>query len=138
MEIFRETCFLISAVDEPGAVARITAQLMEEKVYLSGIWGFGMGAGDARVIVVPEDIEMFKAVAERAGWNVETHICFRLIGEDTTGALVDILNKISAEKINLHAVDAIAVEGSFGCYLWSDDNDVETVAQVLGLSTPFA
>ena len=136
MQIYRETCFVIAAKDRPGEVARVTACLMKAEVYLKGIWGFGMGQGSAQVIAVPEDVSAFHVAAQKEDWRAEEHVCFRLEGEDTTGALVDILEKIAAEKINLHAVDAIAVEGSFGCYLWGGDSEVELIAQVLGLSTP--
>jgi hypothetical protein len=136
MNIRRETYFKIDAEDRPGALAMITATLMEEGVDMSGIWGFGMGDGAAQVMAVPRDIPGFKKVAQKADWTIDEHVCFHLEGEDKPGALVEILHKISAEGLNLNAVDAIGVEGQFGCYIWSDDEDVIPISELLGLRTP--
>jgi hypothetical protein len=136
MNIQRETYFAIEAEDKPGTLALITATLMEEGVDMSGVWGFGLGDGSAKVMAVPRSIPAFKKVAKAAGWNINEHICFHLEGDDRPGALVEILHKISSEGLNLNAVDAIGVEGQFGCYIWSNDDDVIPISEILGLRTP--
>ena len=136
MEITREKFFSIAEKDKVGALARVTAHLMDSGVEMSGVWGFGVGQGRAQIIAVPTDVERFHEVAADAGWQVTEGVCFRLEGEDKPGALVDILNSLANEGVNLHAVDAMALDGSFGCYIWAEDEDVSAIAQTLGLSSP--
>ncbi|MCO6431964.1 MAG: hypothetical protein J5J00_13985 [Deltaproteobacteria bacterium] len=136
MRIRKERYFSIQGHNRPGELSSITASLMSAGVDCSGIWGFGTGSEGAEIVVVPRHPQDFKELAQRQQWNMTEGICFHLEGADKTGALVDILNKISKEKINLKAVDAIAVEDDFGCYIWAPDEESEHVAQILGLSTP--
>ncbi|MCB0337448.1 MAG: hypothetical protein KDD62_14125 [Bdellovibrionales bacterium] len=136
MHIKKELYYSIAIKDAPGALAGITAHLMQAEVNMHGFWGFGMGRGSAQIIAVPDDTEKFVQVAHDAGWQISEGVCFRIEGQDKTGALVDILNQISNEKINLYAVDAIAIDGNFGCYIWGEDGNAESIAQILGLSSP--
>ena len=136
MNIKRETFFSIAGRNQPGELSAVTAKLMTKGVDCSGIWGFATAASDAEIIVVPRHPQDFKKLAELEGWSITEGICFHLEGTDKTGALVDILNKIAEEKINLKAVDAIAVDKVFGCYIWAESDENEHVAQILGLSTP--
>ncbi len=136
MDIKRVTCFSIVTSDKAGELARVTSTLMQANVAMEGIWGFSLGQGKARIIGIPRDLVKFKEVAKTALWQLEEDVCFRITGEDRTGALVDILDLIAREKINLHAVDAMSLDSRFVCYLWAADEQVEIIAQVLGLSTP--
>lgn len=136
MNITTETYFSISTLDRPGALAEITAILLEAELDMSGIWGFGTGGGNAQIMAVPHDIDAFKAIANKAGWKIEEGHCFHLEGEDRAGALVDLLNKIKEEGLNLTAVDAIGVSGQFGCYIWPHEEDVVAISELLGLRTP--
>lgn len=136
MEIHPETYFSIFTKDEPGKLAKIMAVLTEQGIDLSGLWGFGEAYGNAQVVAVPHDHDKFRKVADQAGWKITEGICFRLEGENKTGALVEILNKIAEEKLNIVALDAISVDDQFGCYLWGSDSDEVTLSQVLGLRVP--
>lgn len=136
MRIQRERYFSIHSDNRPGELARITSILMESNVTCSGIWGFTTGGNKAEVIVVPQNASLFKETARSNGWDCTEGVCFHLEGKDKTGALVDILDRIASDGINMRAMDAIAVEGRFGCYIWVNENDLEHLAQVLGLSTP--
>lgn len=136
MDISREKFFSVSVKDQVGSLARVTAHLMDSGVEMSGVWGFGIGQGRANILAVPRDVQRFQEVAGDAGWHITEGACFRLEGEDRPGALVEILNSIADHDVNLHAVDAISLDGVFGCYIWAEDEDVEVIAQVLGLSSP--
>ena len=85
---------------------------------------------------MPRDADSFLKTAQRAEWKFHEGTCFHLEGTDKTGALVDILRQLADDGINLRAVDAMAVEGRFGCCLWVAEHEIEHVSQVLGLSTP--
>ena len=138
MQIQEELYFSISAKDAPGEMARITAKLMRGGVEMEGIWGFSTGRGAAEVVSIPRDPDHFQSVAGEAGWHVRQGQCFRIEGQDSTGALVTILENLANEGINLQVVDALAVEGNFACYLWGREDDAVQISQVLGLRTPLA
>lgn len=138
MDINRATYFKIAADHKPGKLASITATLMEENVSMHGLWGHGLSKTEAQVIAIPHDKKKFKSVAEKAEWVLHEGVCFHIEGQDKTGALVDLLQKIAEEGINLMALDSISMDGHFGCYIWAEDEDSETLAQLLGLSVPLA
>jgi hypothetical protein len=136
MRITKEIYFIIASDNAPGELARINATLMSERVDCSGIWGFPSHGLSAEITVLPRDANKFIATADRAGWRYRQGFCFHLEGTDKTGAIVDILKQLADDKINLTAVDAMAIEGKFACCLWVPEQELEHVAQVLGLSTP--
>lgn len=135
MDISAVPYFTIFLDDRTGQLASISASLFENNVSLHGIWGFGTALGSAQVICIPVDSSQFKNVANNKRWTVKEGTCFYLKGEDRTGALVDVLNKLAEKNLFIVAMDAIAVDGKFGCYLWGSDEDHVEIAQVLGLRT---
>lgn len=136
MKITRERFFAIAVLSQAGQLAQVNAALMEARVPCSGIWSFPTQGQEAEIIVMPRNPEVFLKTASANHWKFREGFCFRLEGTDSTGALVDILKQLADDKINLRAVDAMAVEGKFACCLWVDDHEREHVSQVLGLSTP--
>lgn len=136
MQITRERYFTIHTPDQPGILAQIGADLMKSSVDCTGIWGATPEPGHGTVTVVPRDPVKFKSVADRASWRISEGVCFMLAGKDRTGALVEIFNQLARDGISITMLDAMAVEGKFACHLRVSDDDIEHVAQVLGLSTP--
>ncbi len=138
MEIHREAYFAISTENRPGELASVTAILMEAGVDLYGLWGYGTGHGAAQIIAIPHDEKKFMSVAKDVGWRVREGVCFHVEGQNKAGVLVDLLQKIAAEGVNLMAVDSMSLEDHFGCYMWAEDDDSETLAQLLGMRVPLA
>ncbi|MCB0330962.1 MAG: hypothetical protein KDD70_14930 [Bdellovibrionales bacterium] len=135
MDVSTVTYFTIFLNDKAGQLATISATLLENEVSLHGIWGFGTSLGNAQVQVIPVDPSQFKNVARNKQWSIKEGTCFYLHGQDKTGALVDVLNKIAEHDIFIVALDALAVDGQFGCYLWGSDEDHVELSQVLGLKS---
>lgn len=133
MDARKDTYFSIACESKPGEIARINARLMEAGVSLSGIWGFNRLNDTGEVIVIPEDVIAFKAVAKDRNWDVTEGICFRLEGEDSTGALVATLKEIAEKEINIKVFDAITLSGNFGCIIWPEEESTEELEQILGL-----
>lgn len=131
MDIKREKFFSISAMDQPGELSRFSQKMSDAHVNLAGIWGFGIGQGKARITFIPKDPEHFNEVSEKAGLTVQEGYCFHLTGNDRVGVLAETLSRVSSEGINLHAVDAMALEGRFSCYVWAEDRDVEVLGRLL-------
>ena len=131
METKRVKYFSIALEDKPGELARVARRLKEANVDLAGLWGFGVGQGKARILAVPRNSEQFKQTATKAGWAIQEGTCFQVTEEDRVGVLVETLDRVAGEGINLHAVDAIGIGGRCGCYLWSEEKDVERLGKVL-------
>jgi hypothetical protein len=125
--------FDLSVPDRPGELAKLAADLKKAQVGLRALWGFGIGGGQAEIICVPEDAGKFRAFADAAGLHYRERSVVCLTGEDRLGELVDTLEKIAGARLNVHALDAIAVDGRVVSYLWVDDADRDSLAKLLGV-----
>jgi len=131
MDIKRATYFGILTEDQPGELARFAKRMAEHEINLAGVWGFGIGRGNAEIIAIPQDPDAFKNAVRGAGWVVREGSCFHLTGEDRAGALADTLDRIAQEGINLYAVDAMGFGTAYSAYVWCDEKDVELLRKIL-------
>lgn len=131
MEIVRKTYFALTLEDKPGALAALMADLEAHDADFEGVWGFGRGKGQGQAILVPKNVEGFKAIGQKLELDPQEGICFKLTERDRAGLLVDTLKKIADKGINLHSIDAVSVKGEVGCYIWPEAKDVEVVGRVL-------
>ena len=75
-----------------------------------------------------------RAVAKRNKWKVTgPKRAFLIEGDDRVGACADVLGRLAGAKINVTAMDAVAVGGGrYGAILWVKARDVKKAASVLG------
>lgn len=123
--------FAVDTEDKPGVLAKLAKQLRDAQVNLQGLWGFGVGPGKAQIFLVPENATKTKEGLQKLGFQVKEGTCFHLQGEDRAGALCETLEKIAAAGLNVHAIDAIAVKGHMGGYLWVKPEEVEQIGKIL-------
>lgn len=133
MEARRLLCYSMSVVDRPGHLASLVRQFANQDVSLAGLWTFSIGEGKAWVIIVPEDPALFKKVTSALSIDSAEGTCFHVTGDNRIGALSQLLETIAQKGLNVHALDSIAVDNKFGCYIWPENNEIEQVAEVLGL-----
>ena len=126
--------FYAEASDKPGEGARVLAALREAGVNLAVFHAFPAGRR-AQLDFVPADPAAFKAAAKRAGLKVVgPKKAFVIDGEDRAGALIGYFTRLGEAKINVTAVDAVAVgTGRFGAILWVKARDVKRAAKALGV-----
>ena len=131
--IRRVQYFYVMAPDKPGEGARALEALRDAGVNLLAFTGFPAGKR-AQLDFVPEDPAAFRAVARKAKWKVTgPKVAFLIEGDDRTGAMADIYERLAAAKINIVASDAVvAGAGRFGAILWVEPRDVTRTAKVLG------
>ena len=125
--------YYVMVPDKPGEGARILGELKSAGVNLVAYSGFPSGRG-AQLDVVPTDSAVFTAVAKRNKWKVKgPKRAFLIEGDDRVGACADVLGRLAGAKINVTAMDAVAVGGGrYGAILWVKARDVKKAASVLG------
>ena len=125
--------FYVMVPDKPGEGARILGELKSAGVNLVAYSGFPSGRG-AQLDVVPTDSAVFTAVAKRNKWKVKgPKRAFLIEGDDRLGACADVLGRLAGAKINVTAMDAVAVGGGrYGAVVWVKARDVKKAASVLG------
>ena len=125
--------FYVMVPDKPGEGARILGELKSAGVNLVAYSGFPSGRG-AQLDVVPTDPAAFTAVAKRNKWKVKgPKRVFLVEGDDRLGACADVLGRLAGAKVNVTAMDAVAVGGGrYGALLWVKARDVKKAASVLG------
>jgi hypothetical protein len=134
-KIRRVQYFYVMAPDAPGEGARALQTLRAAGVNLLAFSGFPAGKR-AQLDFVPEDPAAFRAVARKAKWKVTgPRVGFLIEGNDRTGVMAEIYEKLAAARINVTASDAVvAGAGRFGAILWVKARDVSRTAKVLGAS----
>lgn len=125
--------FVASINDEPGALLKIMQELRSLNIGLSGLWGFGTHDEKAQLFVIAKDSERLNRLWQEKGLISKEGSGFFVRGEDRTGALIDSLERLVKADINIHAIDAIAIDGLYGSFIWVNPEDVEKATNALGL-----
>ena len=124
--------FSIALPNRPGELARLAARFRAADVSLIGLWGYGGTEGDfARVYCVPESADQFRAFARSAELQIKEGHTFYLRGDDHANALVKMLERIATAGVNLHAIQSVAHNGEFGCFVWADPSDWPTLKDLI-------
>jgi hypothetical protein len=124
--------FHMMAPDKPGEGARALNTLKEAGVNLLAFSGFPRGRR-AQLDFVPADVAAFRRAARRARWKiVGPKRGFLLQGDDRVGAVAELLERLAAAKINVTAIDALAIDGRYGAIFWVGPGDVKKAAALLG------
>lgn len=127
--------FSILLPDRPGELMRLSSKLQEDGINLIGLWGYG-GVdnvnGQAKFYCVPENADTFREFIKAEKLEFTEGLTIYLSGTDQGGALVETLDLIASAGVNLHAIQAVAVHGEYGCFVWADPKDWDTIAKTLG------
>ncbi|MCE5309906.1 MAG: hypothetical protein LLG20_19910 [Acidobacteriales bacterium] len=134
-QISKVEYYSIIVPNKPGEGACLLKMFSDAGVNLIGLWGYPKGAGKAQVDVVPAEGKAFTAAVRKAKLKAgKKQTGFLVQGEDKVGAAGEVLEKLSAAKINVHAVQATSAGcGCFGMFLQVDPKDVRKAAKALGI-----
>src|SRR2546422_2905919 len=132
-KIERVTYFLANLDDRPGTLLKIMRDLKGKNINLAGLWGFSTYEGKAQLYVVPKNPDKLRNEWKAAGLLAEEGIGFFVKGADRTGAMLSTLEALANAGINIRAIDAIAVAGQFGSFIWVHAADEKKAAAALGL-----
>jgi hypothetical protein len=126
--------YYVTVPDTPGEGGRTLSELRDSGVNLLACLGFPVGNGQAQIDLVPEDPDLLRETAERAGLTLsEAKRAFLIQGDDRVGAVADTIAKLAEANINVTAAAAAgAGAGRFGMILWVAPADYEGAAAALG------
>ena len=124
----------IKAPNRTGEAVRVLTALREAGVNLLAFSGFPAGRGTAQIDLVTDDLAGLKRVARREGWRLSaTKRAFLVQGMDRVGAVLAPLAKVSEQKINVIAADAVSAGmGRFGMIFWVAPRHYARAARALG------
>lgn len=124
--------FKIKVPNRPGVGARMLETFRKADVNLVGFSGFPR-SGRAQVDFVPSNPAAFTRAARHAKLKVVgPQTCFVATGKDRPGAVAALMEKLSAKKINVTALDAVAVgSGRYGAMFWVKKKDLARAKRAL-------
>ena len=117
-----------------GQAARALGALSDAGVNLLAFTGFPDTGGKSQIDLVTNDLASVRKVAKKQGWRISKAKKAILIqGRDRVGAVRRHVEKLSDQRINVTAVDAISAgKGQYAMILWVKPKDYARAARVLG------
>jgi hypothetical protein len=126
--------YAIQLADRPGTGAQALRALGSARVALEAVHAFPSGRGVQMDLVPTRGAALVRA-ARKAKLRLSRRKRALLIeGDDRTGALAGVLEKIAAAKVNITAVTGVrAGKGRFGAILWVKPRNLRRAARALGV-----
>jgi len=123
----------ITVPSRAGQAAKILTELKDAGVDLTAFSGFPVKGGKSQIDLVSNDIAGIKWVAKKNDWRLsKVKKGFLIQGTDEIGAVHKVLSRLSDEKINVVAVDAVAAgKGRYGMIMWVKPKDYNRASKFL-------
>lgn len=135
LSIKRANYYHTTVEDKHGKGYWLLEHFRQKGVNLEAFVAFPLGGGKSQLDFVVDDVEILRQAALEAGILLTgPKRAFIAQGDDEVGSIVDLHQKLTAAKINIHAASGLSGgTGSF-CYLfWVKSDDYEKAAQALGI-----
>jgi prephenate dehydratase len=125
--------FSMQVPNRPGVGVEMLRAIAKGKQNLLAFTGFPNG-GKAQIDFVPARPAEFARGAKKASVKLgPKKTAFLIQGEDRVGALLRVLERLAAAKINMVAMDAVtAGSGRFGAIFWVKPKDIARASRLLG------
>ena len=125
--------YSIQVFNRRGEGMRLLKGLRENGVNLLAFTGFPNGR-KAQVDFIPEKPVALRRAAKNMKINLgKRKTVFLLQGDDRVGALVRVLEKLAAARINMTAMDAVVTgRGRYGAIFWVKPKYVARAARAIG------
>jgi hypothetical protein len=132
MATVRQVTYLKARLqNRPGALLRVMTELKKKNLGLAGLWGFSTSGGNADLYVVAKSPAKVRTLWRKLRLLSSEGKGFWITGKDQTGALNGVLQKLAKAGVNILAIDAIAVDGKFGSFIWVSPKSVGRAARAL-------
>lgn len=125
--------FYITAPDKPGESGRVLGTLRDNGVNLLAVHTFPTGGGKSQLDFVPADERAFQEAAKKANLKIgERKTAFLVEGDDSPGAVAELMQKLGTAGVNVTAMDAVKAGPRYGTLIWVKQPDVDKAARALG------
>jgi hypothetical protein len=126
--------YAVKLADRPGTAARALDVFRRARVALEAVHAFPEGRG-CQLDLVPTRNSAFLRAARAGKLRPSRRKRALLVeGDDRTGALAGVLDRIAAASVNVTAVTGVrAGKGRFGAILWVKPRDLRRAARALGV-----
>jgi hypothetical protein len=122
----------ITVADRPGALAEFLRALREAG---AGLLALAAWATDGQAVFagVPENLTQVRQLALQGSLALQERPALYVEGDNETGALVPITDKLAAAGVDLAAVFAVAAGERYAAILIPKEPYYEAACQALGL-----
>jgi hypothetical protein len=126
--------YTLKVRDRVGEGARVLGALKQGRVNLLGFWGYPIGPGQSNLEVVPNSGAALKRAAKKAKLKLsDKRTAFLVQGRDRVGAVQQVMGKLAAAGINVHAIQAVCGgAGRYGSLVYVAPENVRGAAKALG------
>jgi len=126
--------YSVVVANKAGEAVRVLSALKEAGVNLTGFWGYPIKGKKAVLDIAPEDAKAFQKAVKKLGLDAGSKKPALFAAcEDQPGALLDVVAKITAAGINIHAAQAISsASGQFGAFIQVDEADFKKAKKAAG------
>ena len=134
METVRKADYYkITIPHKTGEGAKAVGAIKNAGINLLAFTGFPAGKR-SQIDFIPEDSAAFEHAAKRAKLKIgKKKPCFVIQGDDRTGAIANILERLASAKVNVIALDGVSAgAGRYGAILWVASKDVNKANAALG------
>ena len=123
----------VTVPSRAGQGEKILNELREAGINLLAFSGFPLKGGKSQVDLVSENTAAIQRLGKAKGWRMSaTKKGFLVKGSDEIGVVHKVIKRLSDEKINVTAADAVAAgSGRFGMILWVKQKDYARAARIL-------
>jgi hypothetical protein len=126
--------FYIEVPNKVGEGAKVLRAVKDAGVNLLAFSGFPSGR-KAQLDFFRADSTAFKQLAKANRWKViGPKRGFLVQGDDRIGAVAELVGKLADAKIDVIAIDAVAVDERYGALCWVAAPSVKKAAAILGVS----
>jgi predicted amino acid-binding ACT domain protein len=135
--VFRIEYFAIVTDDRTGVGRSLGRRLKDEGVNLLALSAFPLGSGKTQVDLVPESPDQLARAAKKLKRAARrAQIAFLIQGTDRTGAMAEVLGRLSAANVSVRSTLGVCAGGNrYGGLLWVDQQEVDLASRALGATT---
>ena len=123
----------VTVPSRAGQGEKILNELREAGINLLAFSGFPLKGGKSQVDLVSDKTAAIQRLGKAKGWRISaTKKGFLVKGSDEIGVVHKVIKRLSDEKINVTAADAVAAgSGRFGMIMWVKPKDYARAARIL-------
>lgn len=126
--------YSVVVANKAGEAVRVLGALKEAGVNLTGFWGYPIKGKKAVLDIAPEDGKSFLKAVKKLGLDAgPKKLALFTACEDQPGSLLDVVSKITAAGVNIHAAQAISsASGQYGAFIQVDEADFKKAKKAIG------